>query len=363
MTGMFPALASLSLLVGVVLALSGASKVRDPQSLVAAMGQLRVPVKLTGKTVRHIVTWGELGLASIVLFTHGAILVLGWTAILVLFLIYLALVVRAARQPEPVSCNCFGASAAPVTNRTIARNVLLAACAAVGWIGALFGANEEGVLPAVLGANAGLAIFILGLTATTTFVLGLDLGSATGVDPRPGASGASYSLAAGTTLGERPGEALTEGVDSEYARRRIPVAVVERDGGKTQLLSELADDRAVVLLYLSPTCSPCLEIVGKLPQWAEQLGALDFVVVAYSQFDVTQLRSRIQGSAVIDVAGSVQQALNMDAVPSAAILGTDGLLAGGPVIGTEDIAQMMEQLVEEFASAHTAGSEHIGPAT
>jgi len=356
-------LATLSMLVSLVLAWSGASKARDPQSLVAAMSQLRVPLKLTGRPVRRMVTWGELLLACILLFAHGAILVLGWTATLMLLLMYLALVGRAARQPEPVSCNCFGSSAAPVTNWSVARNVLLAICAAVGLAGSLIIDTPAGAAPAVLAAEAGLAMLVIALTTATALVLGIDYGCAIAVASEDAVSaGAPKAPASGSAVPQSTAESSIEGVEVEYSRSPIPVGVVEVDGGKHQILAELARDRAVVLLYLSATCSPCLEIAGQLPRWAEQLDALDFVVVAYSQYDVTRLRSMVQARAVADVAGNVRLALSMDAVPSAAILGADGLLAGGPVLGTEDITQMMDQLVEEFASARTGGPENSEPA-
>ncbi len=344
------ALASLSIFVGAVLAWSGTVKARDPQSVAAAMMQLRVPDRLAGRTMRRLLPWGELLLAAVLVLAHGALLLLAWTATLVLFLVYLALVARAARQPESVSCNCFGSTAAPVTTWTVARNVLLATGAAVGWTCAVVNTVGGGSEYAGLRADAWLAISIVSLIGATAFVLGVDLGNAARGESRPGVPTVTRPvLHAGRAADEWTEQSEAEGVETEYVRQPIPAAVVEVALGEQRLLAELANNAAVVLVYLSATCSPCLEIAEKLPQWAERLQALDFVVVAYNQNELALLASRVPGRAVTDVAGSVQTALRMNAVPSAAILGADGRLAGGPVTGTEDIDHMMQELLEQFA--------------
>ena len=56
------------------------------------------------------------------------------------------------------------------------------------------------------------------------------------------------------------------------------------------------------------------------------------------------------------VASSIREGLHINGVPAAAILGTDGLLAGGPVGGTNTIIELLDDVVAEF-EAVGIGSE------
>ena len=138
----------------------------------------------------------------------------------------------------------------------------------------------------------------------------------------------------------------TESID--YVRSPIPVAVLERQPGEFVLLPDLAHERGVLMLYVSPSCGGCTQVVAAVDDYASRLPELDVVVVVASRDSVRTLPESVQARAVVDVAHSLRHSLVLSWVPAAALLGTDGLLAGGPVFGVDIINGMVDDVVHEF---------------
>ena len=82
--------------------------------------------------------------------------------------------------------------------------------------------------------------------------------------------------------------------------------------------------------------------------YARRLPMLDVVVVVSSRDAVGSLPESVRPRAVVDVAHSVQKSLVLSWVPAAVLLGTDGLLAGGPVFGVDVVNQLVDDVVQEF---------------
>ena len=86
---------------------------------------LEVPGRLDTAFVRRLVPWVEVALGLWLLLATGPALVVVAVLMLLLFVAYLVLVVRAVRRPEPVDCGCFGALGdSRVTRVTVWRNAL-----------------------------------------------------------------------------------------------------------------------------------------------------------------------------------------------------------------------------------------------
>ncbi len=106
----------LEITFGVIFVASGALKWRDP-SWPAAAQALGTPSSLV-----HLVPPVELVVGSIIIAGIGA--PLGVWAGLTLLVVFTGALVRVVGRPDPPVCACFGAwSAAPVSWRSIARNL------------------------------------------------------------------------------------------------------------------------------------------------------------------------------------------------------------------------------------------------
>ena len=321
-----------------VLAWSGAAKLREPQSMAEAMRALRVPEALAGRLVQIAVPWLEVALAAALLVTGGLWQTLAWCATLVLFVGYLVVIARAVGVEEEVSCNCFGAHSAPVGRGTVVRNILLVVAAVIGLGAALLSPTSLPTKLVSLGWQGWLGLSTIAVLLGLAWIVSREVtASADGrvpeVHDQPVAGAASEQ---GSTEPE------------DYVRGSIPVAVLERQPGELVLLQELAREHGVLLLYVSPSCGGCAQVVEAVDDYARRLPMLDVVVVVSSRDAVGSLPESVRPRAVVDVAFSVQKSLVLSWVPAAVLLGTDGLLAGGPVFGVDVVNQLVDDVVQEF---------------
>ncbi len=333
-----PALTGLGLMICAVLVWSGVAKVRQPDAMASAMRDLRVPGALAGRPIQLAVPWVEIGLAVLLLVTGGIWQSLVWIAALLLFVAYLVLIAAALGRQEHVSCNCFGvASSASVDRGTLVRNVLLVVAAAIGLVGSLFNASPLVVTLFRQDWRGWLGLAALAVVGGLAWLLS-----------REGREG----IAAARDDSVAPVAAATdfEAEPEEYLREPIPTAVLEREPGQFVRLPDLAQQRGVLLLYVSATCGSCTEIIAKVDDFADRLPFLDVVVLVVSRGVIDQLPDSVRPRAVVDVAGSVQKGLGLNWVPGGVLLGADGLLAGGPVYGAA-INELVDDVVEQFESA------------
>lgn len=319
-----------------ILVWSGVAKVRQPDAMASAMRDLRVPAILAGKPVQAAVPWIEIGLAVLLLVTGGVWLSLVWIATLLLFVAYLVLIAAALGRQERVSCNCFGAaSSAPVNRGTLGRNLLLVIAAALGLTASLINASPLLLTLIRQDWRGWFALLALAVVGGLAWLLSRE-GAVDRNDEAP------------ATL---VGEVLESDADlADYVREPIPLAVLEREPGQFVRLPDLAQQRGVLLLYVSATCGSCTEIIARVDEYAERLPLLDVVVLVLSRSAVEQLPESVRPRTVVDVAGSVQTGLGLSWVPGGVLLGTDGLLAGGPVYG-DAINQLVDEVAREFESA------------
>lgn len=316
------------LLVAAVLVLSGVAKLLRPQSARDAFVSLRLPRALAESPVPTLVPWAELALALALLVLPGVWGVAAALAALVLMLVYLAVIVRALGFDEPVTCSCFGAlGLGDVTWRTAARNALLATVAGLAvwstWPG-------DSVVARLVDADATTWGWLgMILLAAAAAVLVLDGG------PQPPQTGPPPEQAA----------------ELDYLRQPIPFGLLEAEDGTKHPLRVLAAQRAVLLVFVSLGCGPCMRITPRIPQWAEEIQPVDLRVVIGTPFDgLDGEHERLRPYVLRDPDGSVMQTFSTGS-PSAVLLGADALLAGGPVVGEDDVvafvADIREQLRED----------------
>ncbi|MGC5615908.1 MauE/DoxX family redox-associated membrane protein [Georgenia sp. Z1491] len=282
----------------VVLLVAGAGKLARPPDPVH-MDVLGLPRGLQryGFVRTHAVA--EIVLALALLGAPGPWLAGVGTVVLLLTVAYLVVALRAWRSPEPLACHCFGQDDdRPVGPLHVALNALLvlAAGGAVA-AGATGWWAVDDLHPAILGAAGAIALVV-----------------------HLWGSGEEGS-----------------GRVQPYLRRPIPAGQVVVDGVRRDL-TELAAQRAQLLVRIPRLGKDAEHLRTALPDWRRRLPHVDVRVT--------------QGDA-----GGAYRRLGLTGAPSAVVLGSDGLLAGGPVVG----ADLVRDLVDELARTAPARG-HTGPA-
>ena len=318
------------LLLAVVLGVSGAAKLHDRQAVEDMFVSLRVPVVPPAPGAR-VLPYAELVLAAALLLAPGVALVVASALTLAVFTAYLVLIARATRFDPRPTCACFGSLGGHrVDASTVVRNGLLVALAAVA-LGGVLVADERWVPAALtdLGAE-GLAWVAV----------------------------AAAAVAVGWLAGRGSG-AADAGVPDEladYERTPIPYGAVEDSEGVTTTLRHLTADKARLLVLLSLGCGPCARVAESLDGWADDLDDLLVVHPVYAVAPVSGLPDlpHRRETTLHDPEGNVARVFGDLPTPAAVLLGADGLLAGGPVIGQPAIERMVDELREAAAEARQA---------
>ncbi|HYJ28199.1 MAG TPA: MauE/DoxX family redox-associated membrane protein [Nocardioides sp.] len=314
-----------------VLFVSGVAKLRAPETVDAAFSSLEVPKVLDTPFVRRLSPWVEVALGAGLVLATGRALVVVAALTLALFVAYLVLVVRALRRAEPVDCGCFGALGdSEVTTVTVWRNALLVLSALLAVVAGLQG---SGLVPALLDDSRVLAWLVASALAAAVAVL------VTYRAPRPASAGIVPQVDA----------------SGDYVRDAIPNAAVLNEAGELVLLSHESARAAHLLVFLSPGCGPCGRIGPLVAGWSEQLAPVVVRAVVAGQPDVVRGGlTYLEGHAWFDPFGITRAAFTAGN-PSAVLLGADGLIAGGPVHGEEEVVDFVAQVADQLREAREAG--------
>lgn len=339
--------------VALIMLLSGGAKLRSREDVGAVFTRLKVPRPLAAPWLARAFPWLELLLGAALLLPFPALRPLTGAAAVALFTAFLVLVVRA--KDDGVSCGCFGeASAAPISRWTIVRNVLflaLATMALVEGIASLRAHDAVAWLPlTAFGSGAwAWALLVALILAAAAFLVGRE--------SVPPADGAEASPA-----GSVPAE--PEGGDGPE-RHPIPAAVVA-SGSSFRTLHDLVAEGAVVALRLSPGCGSCSTVIARLPEYVDRLGPLRARVLV-PRYGSTEAHAPHLGAIPADLvledpAAGACQALGLRSFPSAVLLGTDGLTAGGPVSGADAVLDFLDEIAEIMATELPAAPAQDTPA-
>jgi thiol-disulfide isomerase/thioredoxin len=298
-----------------------------PQALVA-------PVALT-------LPAAELAVAVLLLF--GETRVAGAAGALGLLVIFSVVIVANLARGRTPACHCFGRlHSAPAGWSTVARNVVLAACAAAllaagttapepdafAWVGTL-GLAELLALAAVLGtaglAAVGGAAFLSLMRSHGRLLVELDTLrrslDVAGIDVAPEPTIVELGRDPGTPAPDFAAETAT--------------------GQRTSLADLLEPGLPLLLTFTSPGCSPCAALLPLLSRWQDQhAGALSF---ATSSAD-----------------SAAYEAYQVSGTPSAVLISADGQIASYLATGAEAIEQLLESALR--GERETEGSPIGAPA-
>lgn len=453
-----------SLVLALLLIISGIAKLRDKDATADAFAALRLPAWLRSAGAPLALPWGELALAALLLFGRGWVLTAAAAATLVLMLAYTGVIGRALTFDEPVRCGCFGAlGSGDVTRATLVRNLLLVVLAALSLAGALtdttvwgqpastwgwvalalisaaavalsVGGGSQQPVPAgpmgwlpgatLTDEETGQAVRLMDLArgnsgATLLFVLpgcgscrrvldelpslrssnpdrfivpvlpgwasvgdevqgisglhrdpGSNLATALGMTLAPSAleidatGRAVGSLHSGGPAVQRllgaevqapappePAPVPEEPTELDYVRRPIPDGVLLDRDGVPRTVRQVAAERAQLLVTVDCLCAPARTAMASVEQWQERLPLLDVKLVLPFVVQPGTLSAAQERMALYDHGGLASRSLGATGQVAAVLLGADGLLAGGPVQGIEEVTAMVDDIAEEIAVA------------
>ncbi|MGN8027008.1 MauE/DoxX family redox-associated membrane protein [Microbacterium sp. 22242] len=317
-----------TLIVAAVLIASGAAKLRAPDDA-AGWEALGIPAGLRQSWLIRLHPYAELLLAAALMLLGGALGIAAAVVAVLLFAAYLVLVWRAKGRTPDASCACFGARR-PITTRTLLRNawLLLVALASLLTIGSapLWG----GVIRAAL---LQWPWIVLPAAAVVTFWLIGDPGSeAPAAEPR-----------------REPGEGGDgEGIE-DYLRLRTPAVPVQLADGTTVTLRDLAARQPILLLSVSEGCGSCTPVIESLDAYRALLPEVSVRFLLQADPEHSALTSTDEPQTLHDPHKYFGLSLaDVWFTPTAVLLGADGLLAGGPVMGAEEIAEFVDDVYESL---------------
>lgn len=130
----------------------------------------------------------------------------------------------------------------------------------------------------------------------------------------------------------------------EYVRSAIPEAVLVDTDGSNVPLTRLTKQHAALLILPGSAGDQRGSTLRAIAGWPQQMPLVDFVLVVTDaraeRDDLAPYADRVLG----DPQEKVQALFSPTGVPAAVLLGTDGLLAGGPVHGLDAVAQFVADI-------------------
>ena len=333
---MTPLLLCTSILV-VTLTASGIAKAKDPSSTVEGILNLGLDSVAPLKLTPVVLPWAELVLAAGLLFAPGPLFPVFAIASCALMVFYLVVIARALATGRTEGCNCFGKkSAAPVSRYTLIRNIALT-IAGILTVVASF-AGGKAVVYELVGLNGSGWLWAVGAALIALTLWAIQRGESL-AEPAP----------------DIPEVVLPSAADEseDYVRVPIPYASIYTTDGRVTTLRDMSRVQARVLFFASPTCGSCTPILKTIPRWQKLLPQLGLHPVFSSEEKIRQahkLEKLDEGvEALVDPKHAAMHNFGRG-TPMAVILGSDGMLAGGPVAGTSDVKQLMDDLLVEFGA-------------
>lgn len=318
---------SAPLLLAGVLVLAALAKWRVRGSLESAATELRVPRELL-PAVRRLPEVELLLAVGLALAPWPVLAGAAAAGALLLMLAYTGVVARGlTMRPRPV-CGCFGTVGSPIGARTLLRNVVLTGLAVVALLAAVDGRTVPG---AILGATTSTMAWLTALVLTALIVGWVS------ADRAPSGSG----------LGRAGDETDDQTGDLDYVRQPIPPLMLASEAGPVALAA-LAQERAQLMVWIACGCARSHEAVALVADWRTRMPGIDVRLVSTLSPESTVAVFGVGERWLHDPQGQALALLGVHADPVGLLLGADGLLAGGPVEGIEELADFGEQIAEQL---------------
>ena len=319
-----------ALILCAILLISGLAKWRAPKSTSSAILLLRLPKFLQKSWVARALPIGEALLALALLLPAPLAM---WAAVdtLILMVIYWVVIARAMTFTPRPNCGCFGAIGnQQVTERTLVRNTVFVALAALWLVATTRGVSVIGALSDFSAAEWGWTLMALAAAVATYFVAA-----------NPAATPEAQPLQP-ITNAHAPNE--DEDADElDYVRVPIPEAILLDSERTPKTLRELAWQRPQLLFFVNCYCASTYASWDRVHQWRDRLPQVDLTMV-FSFAAVPQNNPEYpETEAYYDHYGLAWLALEIPGTSAAVLLCADGQLAGGPV-GADEVDEFLADI-------------------
>ena len=336
------------LLLAVVFALSGVAKLADRASFRQATIGFGVPSPLA-TPLGIFLPLAELAVAAALISTvtawWGA---LGALALLLLFTAGIGANLVQGRRPD---CRCFGQlHSAPVGWKTLARNGLLLALAAfvvwsgtenagasaVSWMGDLSTAQ-------LLGLIFELVVLVL-LGIQGWFLLHLLRHNARHLE-RLQALEEGHEVA-------RPGNRSLLGAGLPVGSAAPAFSLQDLRGAEVTLDNLLAAGKPVVLIFTSPECDYCTELLPEIALWQHEYSD-KLTISLVSELSIEANRAHVADHTLQHVLvqedWEVGEDYQVEVTPSAILITSDGAVGSSLAEGSDAVETLVAQAVGERA--------------
>ena len=281
-----------------------------------------------------------------------------WAAGVLLVIFIAGIAANLARGQQP-PCNCFGQlRAKPIGWQTLARNVVLAACAT--WLivsGPPQSAADLWVLLSrldtrgqrvamVLAAAIGAAIFhVLGREEEEPPAEALFVDEPESAGPQHRPEAAAKPEEGDAPLGWPAPDVVLTGNGLAIGTIAPGFAIPDLEGNLHSLDSLRASGKPVLLLFTSPYCQSCQALAPKLPGLAA-LHEHAFRMVLISRGSVQQnlvAKGKDPGTLLVllQQQGEVTDAYDCTSTPAAVIVDADGVIQSQLAVGAPAITQLI----------------------
>ena len=281
----------------------------------------------------------ELAVAALLLTTATALAgALGALALLLLFSAAIALNLARGRAPD---CHCFGQlHSAPAGPRTLVRNGALVGVAAFAVAGTLSGSDTSAVgwVENLGGIELAIAISALVFLAAGALAFGWLLRSYGQLLLRV----------------ERLERTLAgDGAEPEFGLELgtpAPIFTVpDSAGAEVTLDALLAPGSPLLLIFASPQCGPCKELLPQVAEWqAEHAGRLTVAVASDGSPADVSAEAEALGldHVLVDEGAEIYRAFGANGTPCAVLIAPDGAIASRIAPGSDAIEAIVAEVLD-----------------
>ena len=320
-------------LLAAVFLIAAVGKLLDPSGTRRGLEEFGVPRRFVG-AVALLLPAAELATAIALVLAPSA----RWGAIgaLVLLCTFAIAVVRVMSQGRAPDCHCFGQlHSEPAGAGTLIRNLALALVAVL--------VIAQGPGPALDEALEGLdgAQIALVATAVLAVVLAVAVAQLWGERQR-----LARELAAATAAGALPG--LPPGTPA-------PGFALDAVRGTAGSLDDLlSDGTPAVLIFVSTTCAPCVQLLSTLSRWQDTLSPRLPIAAVFAgeRAEIDRLSDEHALSLVLaEERNDTFERYRLRATPSAVLVGPDGVVGESPAEGQPAIETLIRAALARSAPA------------
>lgn len=335
------------LFLALVFGVAGIAKAADPAGTKRAIAGFGVPPKVAS-LLGYCLPAAEILIATALIPLNTAWL--GATAALALLLVFaVGIAANLARGHKP-DCHCFGQlHSKPVGGSTLARNLVLMAIAGLivvrgkgdpGWsaLNWLVDLRPAEVLSSIIGIAA-----VALLAMAVIYLRRLISQHSTLVE----------QVEAVKKMVEEYAVPVVERDDAGVPPEGLPVGAPAPDfslpssaGGQVTLENLLANDKSVLLLFVSPSCSPCKTVLTTVKHLEQDHGSqLTMAVLSKGGAEETRKATAEFGMRflLLQAESNVAQEYQAEWTPAAVLINREGRIASPVTYGAEAIGTLVAQ--------------------